>query len=1352
MKTRFPSPARARSWHWQPLAWLGTACSLLLLVPPLASAQAPGSFLQAPIQTGGTGVPPNFMYTMDDSGSMWYECVPEALCATGVNAVELIPTRFSAGPGTNPTVRRGTLVYDDINDPRVVRVGVSAPNNVIYSPGAWPGSAGAGGSIFGSGWHGPSLQSRKARSSEFNSLYYNPEITYLPWLRPNGVTRWDPSDPYNAPQVPGLPQVQTLVGPVTVSEGSAGRTSGAWCMQHDPTVTRCQSASNYQHMATEAPVHIARYYLLISGRAGTSPNDFKLIKIESNKTYPRTTSDVARNKTPGTRSDCLGSRCTFDEEIRNFANWYTYHRTRIFAAIAGTAEAFAKVPPEFRVGYGSVNNPNVPVFSGKNIDGFTARDTIEKGVRPFTGTDKTAFYDWLYAIKPSGATGLPRATDTVGQYFQFSGNGGPWGNTPGDTADLSPINQHSPCRRSIHVLMTDGYWNENLASDNPLFGQNIDGTAGTTVTGPGGQTYTYTPTAPYSDVWSTTLADVAMHYWMTDLRPDLDNLVKPVQKQGSENPAFWQHLSMYGIAFGVGGTLDNPADLPALQAGTKSWPNPAPGSSSGSPTNLGALDDLWHATINSRGKLLSARNSVEYTAALASVIDDVTTASSGSESGVSVSTNLLPSVGTTNRKYTPMFGAGWSGDVIAENINERGEAQNTAWAAAAKLAETTANTRRIFSYNPATKAGVPFYSWSLSPAMNADIGTARGRSTNDLINFIRGDRTNEGTGANQFRKRTSDTSDGSNTKPVLGDIVNSTPALVADLLNMFYSFLPVKNSIGTIDWGRESYSRFLAAKKLRTGHLAVGANDGMLHMFSESGQIPATAGDGNEAFAYVPNAVLKSLKLLADPAYDHIYFVDGPITEADVYDKTNARWKNMVIGTSGAGMRATSTAYDVPFIYAINMPVPTWTSGSNPPTALTAAQSAPGQSDVMWEISRDTICSDGTQCFSGMGHVITRPEVGVLKDGRWVVIFGNGYRDMDTNLTDLIPKLYIVDALTGNLIKRIDTGSFDSAGGRNGLGGVGVVRDAQMRIVAAYGGDLVGNLWKFDLTSDNPNSWGMAFFDTAALPTAKAWPLFTATNSNSQPEPIIAKPAFRAMPGGGVIVLFGTGQLHAVGDVSNTDERTLYGVTDTNPVGAGSPAATRVTNGKAGLVPQLTGNGSPSVISGSVGTTYRKFVVNPVDYSTKRGWYLPLRIGAGERLINEPQIRFDGVLMQTVRPLNNSSDCTGSKVTRQGYLLDPFMSGAARLPFDGNADGIADSNIVEIQGTGDNLLVMRAPKCTGPHCSSQTPTPPCTGPACNRMQCPKTGVIMGAGSGGVEACFGSDAIRRQWRQLVSPPQ
>lgn len=956
------------------------------------------------------------------------------------------------------------------------------------------------------------------------------------------------------------------------------------------------------------------------------------------------------------RIDCAGSVCTVAEERLNFANWYSYHSQRRKVAIAGTSEAFYTVPDDFRVGYGRINKG-----TNNSIDGFSV-STIQQGVRPFTtaaGGSKTAFYNWLHSTQASGVTPLRRAMDDVGQYFSYTDSRGPWGEMPGTATTSAPV----ACRRSFHVLMTDGGWNGEQSST-AASRANVDNVAGPVIPGINSQSYQYQPARPYRDNHDGTLADIAMYYWNRDLYPGLENAVRATPL----DPAFWQHVSTYTIGLGISGTMDSETALPGLTSGSRSWPDP----NRDSATEAQKIDDLWHAAVNSRGRYLNAMNTAEYGAALRSIINEIS-AVSGSEAGVAVSAKSI-SAASPVRKYEPTFASlNWSGDVEAVNINFAGENSGLAWKASQSLPLPAA--RRIFAGNPAaaSQPKTVDFSWTsgLTTAMKTTLaGSSTAANGDAIVNYLRGDRTLETT---TFRTRTSP----------LGDVVNSAPVMVKDQFDGQYDF-------GVVEAQKSVYRRFLNAKKLREGQLFVGMNDGMLHAFGDS--------NGQETFAYVPSSVLGNLSLLTAKDYQHRYFVDAPLVEADVYDTTASKWRNLVIGGTGAGAKS---------MFAINVPVAAWSAGAAAPTALTPAQSAPGASDLLWEI---TPASTG---FAELGNVLSSAEHGVMLDGRWVVIFGNGYES-----TSKKAQLFIVDAVTGELVKKIDTG-VGSATLPNGLGGVRVVRNTKKQIVAAYAGDQQGNLWKFDLSSDAPGNWEVAFGGSA---TARN-PLY----KTPLPEPITAAPTFVVHPSGGQMVMFGSGKLYETGDAVDPSPRAVYGVWDRVKLGLPSNLAADSVSDQSTIVSQAF---VTAAITPAAGTFY-SLLVTPVDYQSKRGWRLPLNLASGQRLIEDPEVSVGRVFMQTVSPVSTVTSCSGSNLIRHGIALDPFMNALEKPTFDTDGNGTIDS--------GDALLAVAL------QLNSNGPSSLVRKAGTNRSLLLSTGAT-GAQFEGINA-----TTRRYWRQIVTTP-
>jgi type IV pilus assembly protein PilY1 len=1191
-----------------------------LLALPVALFFPNGAFsalLQVPVQVSAGAVPPNLMFTLDDSGSMAFECLPEDLCIGNAWVGTM--------PDMTPTWKNGVATPD---------------SNSIFN--------------------------RQMRSTSQNSLFYDPKLLYLPWKKKDGL-RMPPSVPAAARQFP---------------ESGTDNSTTNLTIDLKFNLNWCTSTSSCNK--SNETIYLAKYFDL-TGTNVNSTGSYTEVKITSTGTYPRGTGDKASSRT-----DCVAARCTGAEELLNFANWYSYHRSRMRVAIAGTSEAFYSVPDTFRVGYGRINK------GVSSVDGLSTA-TLEQGVRPFTlasGGSKSAFYDWLPQQEPTtGGTPLRRALADVGDYFSYTDSRGPWGESPGTTSATPAV----ACRRSFHILMTDGMWNSGGKAD---YG-NADNTAGSSIAPPTGASYAYSPAAPYKDNSSNTLADVAMYYWKTDLYPALANALRPT----SNDPAFWQHLVNYTIAFGVKGTLDPATDYPALVAGTKSWPTVTAAAEDET-----HIDDLWHAAVNSRGRYLSARNSTEYADALNRIIEEIV-AINGSEAGVAVSAKAI-STATAARKYEPTFAsARWSGDVEAKKVTiDEADPTNGSriWLASAQL--PAASARNIFAFNVAAVSGTKAvaFNWaSLTDPMKTKLYGATTGGDN-LVSYLRGDRANESGGV--FRLRTS----------ALGDIVNSTPVLVKDQYDGQYDFLPAAASTGDTTKNAEllaakgSYRRFLSAKKLRPGQLFVGANDGMLHAFNDT--------TGEESFAYVPGAVLGKMKNLSAIDYEHEYYVDGPTVEGDIYDAGASKWRNVVFGGTGAGAKS---------LFAINVPVVPWTSGAAP-TAYSAAQSAPGAADVLWEIS------PATAGFTDMGNVFSAPEYGVMRDGTWVLIFGNGYESAGKKA-----QLFIVNALTGALIKAIDTqaGTLLSP---NGLGGVRLVRDAQKMIVAAYAGDLKGNLWKFDLSSNAKGSWDVAFGGTVSVRN----PLYTTPTA----EPITAAPSYVVHPLGGVMVLFGSGKLFEVGDAADASARALYGVWDKVAIGATSTTASeRVTTASTIVAQAFT----TSALTGTTGGTFFGLTVVGVDYATKRGWRLPLTMATGQRLVDDPEILVGRVFMQTVSPATTVASCSASNLVRHGLVLDPFMSGVTAPTFDTNNDGLINVNdsatavAVQLKTNGAVTAVRKA----GTNKSRLLGA---------GLGGPGGGGTGGTGGGGTgdpvikdpnnpDFQGGSNTSKRYWRQIVTQP-
>lgn len=211
---------------------------------------------------------------------------------------------------------------------------------------------------------------------------------------------------------------------------------------------------------------------------------------------------------------CSGATCTWDEEAQNFANWYTYYRTRLSAALAVTSASLSGLTvannlDRLRLAYGSLNYfpSGADPYGGTNaryastaasIDGVTSNGHLNRGVRrfsqvldpatglpstePFSGDPRQEVFDWLFSLRATGATPAREAYDAVGRYFSRSDSRGPWIQPDGTMNAGDPLlnsepttavagrwssseaaTDHFACRRNYLLMVSDGEWTRDNA-------------------------------------------------------------------------------------------------------------------------------------------------------------------------------------------------------------------------------------------------------------------------------------------------------------------------------------------------------------------------------------------------------------------------------------------------------------------------------------------------------------------------------------------------------------------------------------------------------------------------------------------------------------------------------------------------------------------------------------------------------------------------------------------------------------------------------------------------------------------------------------------------------------------------
>lgn len=754
----------------------------------------------------------------------------------------------------------------------------------------------------------------RERSPDVNGVYYDPSITYTP-----------------PPKADGTPYPDSTFSSAWKDGFNSG--SGTINILNDPNVRnriciktkwgKCQTWGNYFFE-----------YNIYNGGSGCTPS-----KESCYTTYSVSTNCSAE------MPNCSDDAAT----LTNVANWYSYYRTRLNAAKSGIMRAFSDMDPEHRFGYGAINK-DTPSISN-------ARTQVTSFGDGSSGTRKAEFWSWLDNKVASGGTPLRTALMDAGKYYQ---NAEPWEDDAG---------KELTCRQSFTILTTDGYWNDDVAK---VVG-NADGNDGSTYTNLSGKTGGYKAAPPFSDTYSNTLADIAMHYWKTDLRPALDNDVP----SSMSDPAFWQHMTTFTVSLGENPTGISPSGTTVDQIinwgwyggdaiKNFAWPQP----SSDSANNIA---DLAHAGVNGRGGFFPASNPEQFSSAIKSALARVDERLGSGASLAANSTKL--DTGTFSYQATYVTEQ-WIGGLAAYAVDPVTKLIATipAWQAESKI--PAHDSRNIHTYNPSgankSKQYVEFELGNLSAAQ-------QGALNNDanLVSYLRGDSSNEMKNGGSFRNRVT----------VLGDIVNSQPVFVgAPNPNLF--------AAKTFS-GAAAYSDFATDKQTRAEMIYVAANDGFLHGFD--------ADTGVETFAYLPGyAINADLASLASPGYAHKYLHDGELSVADVY--IGSSWHTVLVGTTGRG--------NAKVVYALDI-------------------TAPASIELLWERA----AADGKTNSGYIGSVIGKPVIAQTSNGNWSVLLGNGYNSaqdeaallqFDIATGDL--SVYATDTTTSNGLAAPGTWDDDNDG------------------------------------------------------------------------------------------------------------------------------------------------------------------------------------------------------------------------------------------------------------------------------------------------------------------------------------
>lgn len=350
-------------------------------------------------------------------------------------------------------------------------------------------------------------------------------------------------------------------------------------------------------------------------------------------------------------------------------------------------------------------------------------------------------------------------------------------------------------------------------------------------------------------------------------------------------------------------------------------------------------------------------------------------------------------------------------------------------------------------------------------------------------------------------------------------------------------------------------------------YLATAANDGMVHIFKKNGGSDERS--YNLKLSYIPgtmprkdieskdSTLAKELRTFAEKGYvGDRYGVDGGFVLRRITDDQDRQKHFFMFGAMGLGGRGA---------YALDL---TKIDSNN----LTGVS--------MFDVKDSD--NNGKNRVE-LGYTVGTPQIGKIRNGKYAAFLASGYAAKDIVSSDNTTALYVYDLndTLGTPIAKIEVKD-----GKGGLSSPTLVdKDLDGTVDIAYAGDRGGNMYRFDLSDNDPNKW-----------TVRT--IFQGT------KPITSAPAVSRLKDKRVVI-FGTGSDLTEDDVLNTDEQYIYGIFDDDKA-ANNVNASRGVLG-SGLLEQVLKEENKTL-----------FLNKGSDGSGSKGWVVKLK--EGQRVTVKPTV------------------------------------------------------------------------------------------------------------------------------------
>ncbi|ENS8267534.1 pilus assembly/adherence protein PilC, partial [Neisseria gonorrhoeae] len=352
------------------------------------------------------------------------------------------------------------------------------------------------------------------------------------------------------------------------------------------------------------------------------------------------------------------------------------------------------------------------------------------------------------------------------------------------------------------------------------------------------------------------------------------------------------------------------------------------------------------------------------------------------------------------------------------------------------------------------------------------------------------------------------------------------------------------------------------------GYLATAANDGMVHIFKKTGTdergyelklsyIPGTMPRqyfDNDTSALKDSTLAQELRTFAEKGYvGDRYGVDGGFVLRQV--ELRGQKHVFMFGAMGLGGRGA---------YALDLSK----INGNYPAAAPLFDVKNGDNNGKNRVE--------------LGYTVGTPQIGKTQNGTYSAFLASGYAAKDIVSGDNTTALYVYDLGNGggSLIKKIEVKD-----GKGGLSSPTLVdKDLDGIVDIAYAGDRGGNMYRFDLSDNDPNKWSVRTIFEGGKPITSA--------------PAVSRLADKR------VVIFGTGSDLSEEDVVDKDQQYIYGIFDDDK---GTVKVTVQNGTGGGLLEQVLKEENKTL-----------FLNKGSDGSGSKGWVVKLK--EGQRVTVKPTV------------------------------------------------------------------------------------------------------------------------------------